>query len=122
MQAYITIKIVNKRSGVGAKPGLWADFGLSFGPMWIKCSLVPRPFPPPVFERILQAIKNWRRERPGNEASQVPVDHALFHFGARGSRISYMITSLIGSALRLCSVSVRVLLYLPVCLPDRVLV
>ena len=36
--------------------------------------LIPRPFPPPVFDRlqyigaILQAIKNWRWERPGNEA------------------------------------------------------
>ena len=30
------------------------------------CSLVPRPFPPPVSVFILEAIKNWRRERPGN--------------------------------------------------------
>ena len=35
------------------------------------------PFPPPVFDRlqysvfILQAIKNWRRERPGNEATLI---------------------------------------------------
>ena len=36
-------------------------------------SLVPRPFPPPVFYRILYAIKNWRRERPGNEASPHPL-------------------------------------------------
>ena len=28
-------------------------------------SLVPRPFPPPVFDC---AIKNWRQEQPGNEA------------------------------------------------------
>ena len=34
-------------------------------------SLVPRPFPPPVFDRIQYAIKNWRRERPGNEATDV---------------------------------------------------
>ena len=27
-----------------------------------------RPFPPPAFDRILYAIKNWRQERPGNEA------------------------------------------------------
>ena len=33
-------------------------------------SLVSRPFPPPVFDRILYAktIKNWRWERPGNKA------------------------------------------------------
>ena len=35
----------------------------------LPCSLVPRPFPPPVFDRIQYAIKNWRWERPGNEAS-----------------------------------------------------
>ena len=34
----------------------------------IPSSLVPRPSPPPVFDR-LQAIKNWRWGRPGNEAN-----------------------------------------------------
>jgi len=36
------------------------------------CSLVPRPSTPPVFDCfqfILEVIKNWRRRRPGNEAS-----------------------------------------------------
>ena len=32
-------------------------------------SLVPMPFPPPVFDQIQYAIKNWRRERPGNKAN-----------------------------------------------------
>ena len=37
-----------------------------------QASLVPRPSPAPVFDRrfcILQAIKNWSRRRPGNEAT-----------------------------------------------------
>ena len=46
------------------------------------CSLVPRPSPAPVFDRLqytasdqklLQAIKNWSRGRPGNEANNVNV-------------------------------------------------
>ena len=52
-------------------------------------SLVPRPCTPPVFECllydydcILQAIKNWRCRRPGNEATYQPplwVHHAFSH-------------------------------------------
>ena len=34
---------------------------------WAVGSLVPRPSPAPVFDG-LQAIKNWSRRRPGNEA------------------------------------------------------
>ena len=42
------------------------------------CSLIPRPSPAPVFDclqyakvdqKVLQAIKSWRQEWPGNEAS-----------------------------------------------------
>ena len=31
--------------------------------------LVPRPSLPPIFDHLLQAVKNWRQERPVNEAS-----------------------------------------------------
>ena len=37
-----------------------------------QLSLVPRPSPAPVFDRLQYAkteIKNWSRGRPGNEAS-----------------------------------------------------
>ena len=30
---------------------------------------IPRLSPPPVFDHLLQAVKNWRQERPMNEAS-----------------------------------------------------
>ena len=36
-------------------------------------SLIPRPSPAPAFDCILQAIKNWRRGRPGNEGSSLHV-------------------------------------------------
>ena len=52
--------------------------------VWIKeqgteeCSLIPRPFPLPVFDRflyhwllpVLEAIKNWQWEWPWNEAEE----------------------------------------------------
>ena len=48
-------------------------------------SLVPRPSPAPVFDRLQyakteQAIKNWSRGRPGNEAR---ATHVTSHFGLR---------------------------------------
>ena len=39
-------------------------------------SLVPRLFLPPVFDC---AIKNWRQERPGNEAIHVHVFNYVTH-------------------------------------------
>ena len=52
------------------------DICFLYDVMMCQLSLVPRHFPPPVFDRlqyakryILQAIKNWRREWPGDEAS-----------------------------------------------------
>ena len=32
-------------------------------------SLTPRPSPPPGFDHLQYGIKNWRRGRPGSEAS-----------------------------------------------------
>ena len=44
-------------------------------------SLVPRPFPPPVFD-VLQVSNNWRREQLGTKlgyASRIAVEsHAFF--------------------------------------------
>ena len=48
-------------------------------------SLVPRPFPAPVFDCLqydqqLQVIKNWSRGRPGNEAR---ITHHMKYFPHR---------------------------------------
>ena len=60
---------------------------------WQGPSLVPRPSPAPVFDRlqwlsfcILQAIKNRSRGRPGNEAtkdhrSAVGPEYGGIHYG-----------------------------------------
>ena len=71
------VEIVNKRGGSSAGSKVaFVDSevevkdldGCVYG-----CNLVPRPSPAPVFDRlqyfcILQAIKNWSRGRPENEA------------------------------------------------------
>ena len=40
------------------------------GSTTLRASLVPRPSTPPVFDRLLEAIKSWRCGRSGNEATK----------------------------------------------------
>ena len=40
------------------------------GSTTLRASLVPRPSAPPVFDRLLEAIKSWRCGRPGNDATK----------------------------------------------------
>ena len=64
-------------------------FTLNTSPICCKelASLVPRPFPPPIFDHlqhalfyILQAIKNWRREGLGTRIAKTCVITITKHY------------------------------------------
>ena len=64
-----------RKSQVDFTVGLMGPNVLEIKLMGPKCSLVPRPSIPPVFDRLqyakTEAIKSWRCGKPRNEANQM---------------------------------------------------